>query len=53
VATLAAVARGDDRLAALAPRGEHALHRLGCEVRPVGEHDHRGLCIQRGQAATE
>ena len=53
MAALAAVARGDDRLALLAPRRDHALDRLGREVGPVGEHDHGGLCVQRGQAAAE
>jgi hypothetical protein len=53
VAALAAVARGDDRLAPLAPGCDHALDRLGREVRPVGEHDHRGLSVERGQAAAE
>ena len=53
MAALAAVARGDDRLALVAPRRDHALDRLGREVGPVGEHDHGGLCVQRGQAAAE
>ena len=53
MAALTAVARGDDRLALLAPRRDHALHRLGREVGPVGEHDHDGLGVQRGQAAAE
>jgi hypothetical protein len=53
VAALAAVARGDDRLAPLAPGREHALDRRGCEAGPVGEHDHGGLRVERGQAAAE
>lgn len=53
MATLAAVARGDDRLTVLAPGRDHALDRLGREVGPVGEDDHRGLGIAPGQAATE
>ena len=50
---LAAVARGDDRLALVAPGTDHALDRLGREVGAVGEHDHRGLCVQRGQATAK
>jgi hypothetical protein len=53
VAALAAVARGDDRLALLAPCGDHALDRLGGEIGPVGEHDDGGLGVQRGEAAAE
>ena len=53
MAALAAVARGDDRLALLAPRRDHALDRLGREVGPVGEHDHGGLRVERGQAAAK
>jgi hypothetical protein len=53
VAALAAVARGDDRLAALAPGRDHALDRLGREVWPVGEQDYRGLGVDCGQAAAE
>jgi len=53
VAALAAVARCDDRLVALAPGADHALDGLGREVGPVREHDHRGLCLQRGEAAAE
>ena len=49
----AAVARGDDPLALLAPRRDHALDRLRREVGPVGEHDHGGLGVERGQAAAE
>ena len=43
---LAAVARGDDRLAVLAPRADHALDRLRRKIRPVGQDDDRGLCIE-------
>ena len=53
MAALTAVARGDDRLAPLAPGREHALDRRGCEAGPVGEHDHGGLRVERGQAAAE
>jgi len=53
VAALAAVARGDDRLSVLAPRGDHALDRLGREVGAVREHDDGGLGVERGHAATE
>jgi len=53
VAALAAVARGDDRLAVLPPRRDYALDRLGRKVGTVREDDHRGLSIQRGQAAAE
>jgi hypothetical protein len=53
VAALAAVARGDDRLAPLAPRRDHALDRLGREVRPVGEHDEGSLGVQRGETAAQ
>ena len=51
MAALATVARGDDRLAPLAPRRDHALHGLGREVGPVGEHDHRGLPVERAGGA--
>jgi hypothetical protein len=53
VAALAAVARDDDRLAPLAPRSDHALDRLGREVRAVGEHDDGGLDVEGGQTAAE
>jgi hypothetical protein len=53
VAALAAVARDDDRLVPLAPGRDHALDRLGREVRAVGEHDHGGLGVERGEAAAE
>jgi len=53
MAALAAVARGDDRLAPLVPRRDHALDRLGREVGTVGEHDHGGFGVERGEAAAE
>ena len=53
MAALAAVARGDDRLAALTPRGDHALDRLRREVGAVREHDDGGLGVERGQATAE
>ena len=53
MAALAAVARGHDRLASLAPGSDHALDRFGRKVRAVREHDHRGLGVERGQAAAE
>jgi hypothetical protein len=53
MAPLAAVARGDDRLAPLAPCRDHALDRLRGEVGPVGEHDDGRLRVEHGQAAAE
>ena len=53
MAALAAVTRGDDRLAVLAPRADHALDGLGREVRAVGEDYHCRLRVERGQAASK
>lgn len=52
---LAAVARGDDGLAARAPLAEHALDRLRREIGPVGEDDDGGVGLgrQRGKAAAK
>ena len=53
MAALAAVARGDDRLSRLAPGGDDALDCLRREVGAVGEHDHRGVGVQPGQATAQ
>jgi hypothetical protein len=53
MAALAAVARGHDRVSVLAPGGDDPLDRLRREIGPVGQDDHSGLCVQRGQAAAE
>ena len=55
VAALAAVARGDDGLAARAPLADHALDGLRREVRPIREDDDGGLRLgrQRGEAAAK
>ncbi len=50
-----AVARGDDRRAALSPGGDDAFDRGRVELGPVCEHDDRGLHVrvERGQPAPE
>ena len=55
MAAVAAVARGDDRRAALAPGCDDAVDRRRGELRPVGEHDHRRLDLraERGEPAAE
>src|SRR5688572_30912918 len=51
----AAVARRDERIAALAPRREHTLDRRRGEVGAVREHDHGRLdaVVERGETAAE
>lgn len=53
MAAVAAVGRGDDGLAVLAPGGDHALDGFGREIGPVGEHDDGDLRLERGQAAAQ